>query len=287
MNTKRNSSHLTRRDFLKTTAAGTVALMAGAALPLRAARKDIPIGVQLWSVRQTAAADVPGTLAGIKKIGYDGVEFAGAASGYFNKEAKELRQLLDDNGLQALGTHLQLNYFTDDKIEATIEYTQVLGIKFIGIASMRASTIDDWTKAVDTFNAVAEKLKPHGMEIGFHNHTEEFEPIDGVVPLELFFSKTSKDVFMQLDIGHCIKVADPLYYLNKFPGRARSVHVKDWNPETKSNIPGEGDVKWPEVLEACEIVAGTEVYIIEEESGSFKGLEGIDKMLKGLKKFLV
>ena len=283
MNTKRNSSHLTRRDFLKTTAVGTVALMAGAALPLRAARKDIPIGVQLYSVRQTAAADLPGTLAGIKKIGYDGVEFAG----YYDKEAKELRKLLDDNGLQALGTHLRLNDFTDDKIEATIEYSQVLGIKFMGIASMRASTIDDWTKAVDTFNAIAEKLKPHGMEIGFHNHTREFEPIDGVVPLELLFSKTSKDVFMQLDIGHCIKVTDPLVWLNKFPGRARSVHVKDWNPETRSNIIGEGDVKWPEVLQACETVAGTEVYIIEEESRSFEGLEGIDKMLKGLKEFLV
>lgn len=285
MNTRRDSSNLTRRDFLKTTAAGTVALMAGSVVSLRAARKDIPIGVQLWSVRQTAAADLPGTLAGIKKIGYDGVELAG----YYDKEAKELRKLLDDNGLQALGTHLHLNDFTDDKIEATIEYAQVLGIKFLGIASMQASTIDDWTKAVDTFNAIAEKLKPHGMEIGFHNHdyTREFEPIDGVVPLELFFSKTSKDVFMQLDIGHCIKVANPLVWLNKFPGRARSVHVKDWNPETKSNIVGEGDVKWPEVLEACETVAGTEVYIIEEESNSFKGLEGIDKMLKGLKKFLV
>lgn len=284
MNIKRNSSHLTRRDFLKTTAVGTVALMAGTVVSLRAARKDIPIGVQLWSVRQTAAADLPGTLAGIKKIGYDGVEFAG----YYDKEAKELRKLLDDNGLQALGSHLQLNTFADEAIEGTIEYAGVLGLKHLAVPMMwGVDTLDAWKKAADNYNAIAEKLKPHGMEIGFHNHTGEFKPIDDVIPLELFFSKTSKDVFMQLDIGHCIKVADPLYYLKKFPGRARSVHVKDWNPETKSNIPGEGDVKWPEVLEVCETVAGTEVYIIEEESGSFKDLEGIDKMLKGLKKFLV
>ncbi len=285
MNSKRNSLNLTRRDFLKTAAAGTAVLMAGSVVPLFAARKDIPIGVQLWSVRQAAAADLPGTLAGIKKIGYDGVEFGGS---YFDKKAKELRKLLDDNGLQALGSHLQLKTFADEAIKGTIEYSNVLGLKYLAVPMMwGVDTLDAWKKAADNFNAIAEKLKPHGMEIGFHNHTAEFEPIDGVVPLEFFFNETSKDVFMQLDIGHCIKVADPIYYLNKFPGRARSVHVKDWNPETRSNIPGEGDVKWPETIEACETVAGTEVYIIEEESGSFEGLEGIDKMLKGLKKFLV
>lgn len=283
MNSKRNSLNLTRRDFLKTTAAGTVALMAGSVVPLFAARKKIPIGVQLYSVGSTARNDLPGTLAGIKKIGYDGVEFAG----YYDLAAKDFRQLLDDNGLLALGSHLQLNLFADDKIEATIEYSQILGLKFLAVPSMRTNTIDAWKEAADTFTAIAEKLKPHGMEIGFHNHTGEFEPIDGVVPLELFFSETSKDVFMQLDIGHCVKVADPLVWLNKFPGRARSVHVKDWNPETRSNIVGEGDVKWPEVLQACETVGGTEVYIIEEESRSFEGLEGIDKMLQGLRKFLV
>ncbi|UCH63862.1 MAG: sugar phosphate isomerase/epimerase [Fidelibacterota bacterium] len=284
MNKKRISSNLTRGEFIRTTAAGTVALMAGTALPLRAARKDIPIGVQLWSVRQTAAADLPGTLAGIKKIGYDGVEFAG----YYNKKAKEVRKLLDDNGLKALGSHLQLQTFADEAIDETIEFSNVLGLKYLAVPMMwGVDTLDAWKKAADNFNGIAEKLKPHGMEIGFHNHTGEFKPVDDVVPLEYFFSNTSDDVFMQLDIGHCIKVADPLYYLKKFPGRARSVHIKDWNPETKSNIPGEGDVKWPETIELCETVAGTEVYIIEEESGSFKDLEGIDKMLKGLKKFLV
>jgi len=283
VNFEPNSWSITRRDFLKTTALGTAAIMTGSALPLPAARKQIPIGVQLYSVRSTAQADLPGTLTGLKQIGYDGVEFAG----YFNLEATKLRQLLDDNGLYAFGSHLLLNNFNKRRIDSTIEYAAILGIKYLTVPMIfRANTRKAWEKAADDFSEIAEKLKPHGMQIGLHNHTGEFKTIDGTTRLELFFNRASEDVFMQLDIGHCIKVADPLVYLNMFPGRARSVHIKDWNPDTQSNIIGEGDVPWPEILTACETVGGTEIYIIEEESGTFEGLEGVEKMLQGVNRFL-
>ncbi|MBM3838284.1 MAG: hypothetical protein FJ398_10015 [Verrucomicrobia bacterium] len=108
-------SNLTRRDFIGTTAAGAAALIAPTAA-LGAARKKIPIGMQLYSVRTIFPGDVAGTLAGIKKIGYEGVEFAG----YANKDAKTLRQLLDDNGLKCCGTHIGLKTLIGDALAKSV-----------------------------------------------------------------------------------------------------------------------------------------------------------------------
>ncbi len=282
-------SNLSRRAFVKT-AAGAATLMAGPKVLFGDARKKIPIGVQLYSVGSAAKADLPGTLAGIKKIGYDAVEFAG----YYNKTAKELRQLLDDNGLKACGTHIGLNTMTGDQLQPTIEFSQVLGTPFLiapSLSKTNMASLDAWAKTADTFNEIAAKLKPLGMAVGFHNHTVEFTLVEGQIPLEYFYTRTSKDVVMQLDVGHWVQAgADPIALLNKFAGRARTVHVKEWNPilwaAKKGYVVGEGEVKWPAVLRACETVGGTEWYVIEEETRAFEGLDGIDKSIQSLKKLL-
>lgn len=270
-----------RRSFVRTAAAGAAALLARP--PLTAARKKIPIAVQLYSVRSVAPADVPGTLAGIQKLGYEGVEFAG----YYNRDAKALRQLLDDNGLKCCGTHIGVQTMVGDALPKTIEFNQILGNRNLVVASLGAKTLDDWAKSADTFSEIAEKLKPHNMRVGYHNHSREFEAVDGQVPEDVFFGKASKDVFVQLDIGHCAHAgADPAAYLKKFAGRVVSVHVKEYNPEKRDALIGEGIVKWPQVLEACETVGGTEWYIIEEESQAYKGLEGVERSIQNLKKLL-
>jgi sugar phosphate isomerase/epimerase len=240
------------------------------------------IGVQLYSVRYVFNNDVPGTLAGIKKIGYDAVEFAGYAT-YINNAAG-LRKLLDDNGLVACGSHLQgaLKDVTGDTLDKTIEFNQIIGNEKLIIATVNATTADDWARQADTFSAVAEKLKPHKMRIGYHNHVKEFQPIAGPgspMPEDIFFGKASPDVFVQLDIGHCAHAgADPVAALRKYAGRVLSVHVKDWVPATSGDIIGEGIVKWPEVLDACDHNGGAvQWFIVEEESGKYPILTGIDK----------
>jgi sugar phosphate isomerase/epimerase len=272
-----------RRDFLRTTAVGAAALAAGPA-GLLAARKKIPIGVQLYSVRQEMAKDVPGTLAGVKKVGFDGVEFAG----YFKYEAKDMRKLLDDNGLKCCGSHVQLPTLQGDELAKTIEYNKILGNQYLVVPSLPpAKTLADWDKFAATFNSVVEKLKAHKMYLGYHNHTQEFKQLDGQVQLEYFFRKTQKNVFMQVDIGHWAHAGgDPAALIKMFPGRALTVHAKDWSDTKKDAVVGEGIVKWQEVLKACEGPGKTKWYIIEEESGMYKGLDGIQRSLQGLKKLL-
>jgi sugar phosphate isomerase/epimerase len=275
---------ISRRSFLQQTAAGATAVAAGSALSLQAARKKIPIGVQLYSVRTYIPADVPGGFVAIKKMGYEGVEFAG----YFGKDAKTLRQWLDDAGLKCCGTHTQMPTLLGDELKPTIEFNQVLGNPYLVVPALSGvKTLDDWARTADTFNQIAEQLKPVGMRLGYHNHTWEFQPIDGQLPLDLFLSKTNRNVFLQLDVGHVVHAgADPAVYLRKNPGRATTVHIKEWSTTKKDAVIGEGEVKWPEVLQLCESVGGTEWYIIEEESGAFKGMEGIEKSLRGLEKQL-
>ncbi|MGA2541485.1 MAG: sugar phosphate isomerase/epimerase [Verrucomicrobiota bacterium] len=280
-------SRFTRREFIGAATAASAALMAGPFSVLAAARKKLPVGVQLYSVRDDFSKDVPGVLAGIKKIGYEGVEFAGYAN--YANNAAGLRKLLDDNGLKACGSHIQggLPTLQGDGFARETEFNKVIGNDKLIIASGNARSVDDWTRFADSFSAIAEKLKPLQMRIGYHNHTAEFTPVDGQVPEYIFFDKASPDVFVQLDIGHCAHAGgDPVAVIKKYSNRLVSLHVKDWEPATRSDIVGEGIVKWADVLEACASSPTLQWYNIEEESGKFPGLEGIDKDYKNFTKLL-
>ncbi|HXR08011.1 MAG TPA: TIM barrel protein [Candidatus Acidoferrum sp.] len=277
---------LTRRQFIGAATVGAAALVAGPSA-LGAARKKLPIGVQLYSVRNDFQKDIPGVLAGIKKIGYEGVEFAGYFS--YANNAAGLRKLLEDNGLKACGTHVQggLPALQGDGFARETEFNKVIGNDKLIIASGNARTIDDWTRFADGFSAIAEKLKPLQLRLGYHNHTGEFNAIDGQIPEYIFFDKASPDVFVQLDIGHCAHGGgDPVAVIKKYSDRLVSVHVKDWVPATGGDIVGEGIVKWDDVLAACAGAPNLQWYNIEEESGKFPGLEGIDKDFKNFSKLL-
>jgi sugar phosphate isomerase/epimerase len=277
---------LTRRQFIGAGAVGAAALMAGPSA-FGASRKKLPIGVQIYSVRNDFAKDVPGVLAGIRKIGYEGVEFAGYAN--YGNNAAGLRKLLDDNGLKACGSHIQggLPALQGDGFARETEFNKIIGNDRLIIASGNARTVDDWSRFADSFSALAEKLKPLQMRIGYHNHTGEFSPVDGRIPEYIFFDKASPDVFVQLDIGHCAHGGgDPVAVIKKYAGRLVSLHVKDWDPATGGDIVGEGIVQWDEVLAACARAPSLQWYNIEEESGKFPGLDGIDKDFKNFTKLL-
>ena len=280
-------SQFTRREFIGTAAAGAAALMAGPSSLLAAGYKKLPIGVQLYSVRSDFNKDVPGVLAGIKKIGYEGVEFAGYAN--YGTNASGLRKLLDDNGLKACGSHIQnggLGYLQGAGFQIEVDYNKTIGNDRLIIAMGNARTIDQWTKMADDFSAVAAKLKPLGLRLGYHNHTSEFTAVDGQIPEYVFFDKASPDVFVQLDVGHCLHAGgDPVAVIKKYSSRLVTMHIKDWNAANRGDIVGEGDVKWKDVLDACASAPNLQWYTIEEEV-SMKGLESIDTDIKNWTKIL-
>lgn len=283
---------LSRRDFLKAAAVGAGAGLAGLdgfgalAPQVVAAKKKIPVGVQLYSVREQAAKDLPAVLEAIGKMGYKGVEFAG----YYGWESKpkELRKLLDDNGLRCCGTHTGLETVTGDALKATAELNRVLGNRFLIVPSLQVEGAQGWVDMAKKFNEIAAKAKTLGMRVGYHAHAGDFKKFDGKTSWEIFFDDTGKDVIMQLDTGNCMQGGgDPVAILKKYPGRSTTVHLKEFGGPENAVI-GQGIMPWAQVFEVCETTAGTEWYIVEHETGpdpigNIKGcLDGLRKMGRGL-----
>jgi len=244
--------------------------------------KKIPISVQLYSVRDAAAKDLAKVLKAVKEMGYDGVEFAG----YYGHDAKAIRKMLDDAGLKCSGTHTGLHEVLFENFDKTVEIHKTLGTRFIivpGGIDHYLGTIPGNEMTAFLFNEIADKLSKHDMEIGYHAHGGDFRKLDGETAWDRFFAKTRKNVFMQMDIGNCIGGGgDPYTPIEKFPGRSKAIHLKEWS-DNGAPI-GEGTVDWKRVFELCETVGGTEWYVVEHEVGSAEDLRGIEACIKNLRK---
>jgi sugar phosphate isomerase/epimerase len=249
-----------------------------------AAKHNIPVGLQLWTVRTECAKDFPGTIAKVAKMGYKGVEFAG----FFNYSAKDVRKMLDDNGLLCSGSHTAYDLLSNEKLAATMEFNRTIGNKFVIVPWLdrkQLKTKEDWLAKAKNFNEFADKTRSEGVHIGYHSHQGDFLPIDGETPWDILFGNTSKEVIMQLDTGNAMQGgADPVAILKKYPGRSLSIHLKEFSATNKKVLIGEGDVKWKDLFEVCESTGGTQWYVIEEESGEYPPLEAAESSLKNYKK---
>ena len=243
----------------------------------------IPIALQLYSIREDCAKDLPGSLAAVAKTGYEGVEFAG----YYNRSAKELRTMLDDLGLKVAGTHIGLDTLLGDEFAKTVEFNQTIGNKFLivpGLSQERTKSRAAWLETARIFNEIADKLKPLGMYTGYHNHHTEFKPMEGELPWDILFGNTKQDVVMQCDNGNALHGgADINPFIEKYPGRSLTVHLKEYSKSNENAIIGEGDIRWNDFFRLCESVGKTEWYIVEQETYAFPPLECVDRCLKVLK----
>jgi sugar phosphate isomerase/epimerase len=247
--------------------------------------KNIPIALQLYSVRNDCAErGLPTVLREVAEMGYEGVEFAGL----HGLSAKEVRKHLDDHGLKVAGTHTPIKDLVDDQLERTIDLNRELGNRFVicpGLPEEYRNSLDAWKKTADLFNGWAERLKREKMWIGYHNHTVEFTPLDGVLPWDVFYGSTRQEVVMQLDTGNALAGgSDVTPYIEKYPHRTLTVHLKEHSRENPKAVIGEGDVRWKDIFRLCETVGSTEWYIIEQESYAFPPMECVRICLQNLKR---
>ncbi len=242
----------------------------------------IPVAVQLYSVREECEKDLHATLQAVSDMGYEGVEFAG----YYGRSARELRDMLDELRLEVAGTHIGLDTLMGDELPKTIEFNKALGNEFLivpGLPEQSRNSADAWRETADIFNRISEKVRPEGMWVGYHNHAIEFEPMDGELPWDIFFSNTVDDVVMQLDTGNALHGGgDPVPYVERYPGRALTVHLKEYSTSVDSALIGEGDMDWERMFKLCETVGGTRWYIVEQESYRYSPIECIAYCLDNL-----
>jgi sugar phosphate isomerase/epimerase len=221
------SNELTRRGFMQlgagvVAAAGVAGL--GQGVVSAAAAKKIPIGLQVYSVRNEAQKDLAGVLAQVAEMGYEGVEFAG----YYNWPAEKIRKLLDQHKLKCCGTHTAISEMMGDRFAKTVEFNKIIGNKnLIAPSGMRTGSQEAVIQFAKQMSELAAKAKEQGMRVGYHNHAGEFDAKAGFIAWEVFAKNSSKDVILQVDIGHIARAgADPAKYMAMFPGRLTTVHVR-------------------------------------------------------------
>jgi sugar phosphate isomerase/epimerase len=277
---------LTRRDALRLGGAAAASMLLAPATRARAAGwKPIPIGAQLWCVRTQLAKDVPGTLKALGAMGYQAVELENA----FGKSGPEWKTHLDAAHLKACGFHHTLAELQGDKLAASVEFNQAIGNRNLIIRSLAPAvytSADLLKKTADEFNEVAGRLKAHKMRVGYHNHTTDFNRIDGEYWWNRFADQTAKDVILQFDTGNASEMegVTPQSLIRRNAGRTISMHVKPFSKKDPDAYLGADELDWPAIMTAAETDGGIEWYIIEYEKEGVPPLESLKANLEAFKK---
>ena len=260
-----------RRSFLRSSGALAAAACLGADR-LSAAPIRLPVGLQLYSVRNLLPKDFEGTLQQLAAAGYKEVE----AAGYFDKTAGDFGDAIQKAGLKCISSHHQLVQLKS-QLDQLIEYGQALGLEYIicswaGVHRDPARTgdlnLDDWRYVADQFNTIGAKVKAAGMTFGYHNHTIEFAKENGIVYFDELLKRTDpKVVEFEMDCGWVVVGGhNPVEYLSKFPERFPLLHVKDMvkQPDGKwrNVVMGKGTIDYRPIFRAA---TGLKHYFIEQE----------------------
>jgi sugar phosphate isomerase/epimerase len=268
---------ISRRDFVKSSAG---AVIGGAVLgsQLWAAPHGLPLGIQLYTVRDLLAKDFDGTLRDVHTAGFVEVE----AAGYYGRTAPQFKQAVDNAGLRCVSVHHSLGDLLAKP--ELIDYVHQLDASYLICSSPRKKdgsdgqlTLDDWKWNADQFNKFGEKTKTAGMQFGYHNHMHEFDKFDGVVAYDELLKNTDpKLVTMEMDCGWVfVGGYQPADYLNKYPERFSLLHVKDMigkGEEHKSTELGHGSIDYKTVFAAAK---NLKHYFYEQEAFDKPAMEAL------------
>lgn len=239
---------LSRRRFV---GMGSAALGAGL-FALRGGRAfanplGLPLGLQLYSVREMLQKDYLGTLKQLAALGYREVE----AAGFYGHSPDDVMAAMKSAGLSLVSAHYSFNDL-NKSFDETVTFCKTLGLRYLicsfpGIKDpsrlkdgsfrnqVESFTMEDYRFNADRFNEWGRKVKAAGMQFGYHNHTMEFAPKDGVVPFDEMIRLTDPSlVTFEMDCGWVtVGGGDPVAYLHKYPQRISMLHIKDFKPTSK------------------------------------------------------
>ena len=195
----------------------------------------LPIGLQLYSVKNEMAKDFEGTIKKVAEMGYEGVEFAGL----FDKSAQEIKALLEKYSLKAVSAHVPLADMMEDLDKVIATYKEI-GCKFVVIPYVeekyRPGT-PDYPETLKTIGEIGKKLREAGLQLLYHNHDFEFVKVDGEYGLDIMYSTVPAE-FLNPELDTCwvnIGGENPADYITKYNGRTPVIHLKDFFKKSKDN----------------------------------------------------
>lgn len=286
----------TRRDFLRLTAAGTLGAIAfshysckntGTAKKKTAETidpKSFGIGLQLYTIRDAMAVDVPGSLKKVSDIGYKYLELAGYADGkFYGYEPAEFKKMVEDLGMVVLSSHTQVEAqgITLDNAKKMADDHAALGVKYCvqpWVVEEARTTIASYQKMAADWNQVGQIMKDVGIRFGYHNHNFEFATVEGKIPyFDVFMVELNPElVTMELDMFWTTKAGqDPVEIIKRYPGRFELFHMKDMFTKQEPFFTtvgvtdfapvGAGLIDFKAIL-AVKDVAGMKYMVVEQDS---------------------
>jgi len=276
---------INRREFLKRASWGLGALALWQHGQIAADPYGMPIGLQLYTVRDHLEKNLEGTFKRVAEIGYRVVELGGTFD-FYGRKPTELKRMLNDAGLQPLSTHFTERQLKTD-LEKHIADSKECGITYVGLASLDAQdrkSLEAIKRDADWFNQVGESVTRAGCHFFYHGHNFDFATIDGVVEYDELIRRTDpKLANFELDCFWCVRAGkDPVDYFNRFPGRFPQLHIKDlkpgFPPTTQSDEHpaftevGQGVIDWPKIFKAAR-KGGLKHYYVEQDQWDRDSLE--------------
>ena len=277
---------LSRRHFLGISTLGIGSALVAGRIPvdigtdMSQKAMKMPLGFQVWTVKDMLVKDFPGTLKMVADMGYQSVEMCSPpgyeSSGFgplMKLTAKEMKQIVNEAGLVLESTHYGMDELRNH-LDERIEFAKESGQKQMILSSFglpKNSTMSDWLRAADELNTFGAKAKKSGIQMGFHNHNMEFEKIGETLIYDALMSQFDPEyVKMQfqvavISIGY--KASD---YFTKYPGKFISAHLADWSPTDKKSVAiGKGIVDWPEFFKTLK-KGGVKNLFVEMDLATFK-----------------
>jgi len=281
-------NQISRRTFLKTASVSAASAALWNKVPrLMANPLGLPLGLQLYSVRDILPKDYDGTLRQLGALGYREVE----AAGFFGRTPAQVRQAMDQAGLRCVSAHYPLKDLLP-KLDDTIQYGKDLGLEYIvcaapmlkdpsrvkdanSRAARESMTLEDWRWNAEQFNHIGERVHAGGMKFAYHNHTPEFRSENGVVFYDEVMRLTDPaKVSMELDCGWAVVAgANPVELLTRYPTRICMLHVKEFKltgTTTAADPPpstemGRGTIDYRPIFEAAKKASIKHAFVEQEQ----------------------
>lgn len=240
---------------------------------------SLPVALQLYSLRVEFEENYKETLKKVSDLGFEGVEFAG----FYDIKAEDMKEALDECNLKAAGSHTGYDLLLN-KLDEVIEYNKIIGNKHITCPFCKFPDETALEEIIENFRSIGERLEEEGLVFSYHNHSHEFEKINGTYILDTIFEECDK-VVPELDVYWVYRgLEEPSEYIKKYSDKMNLVHIKDGNMDTGTAI-GDGEVDIASVLAVLDETK-IEWLVVEDETPYPEAFSSVTRSIKNLRVLL-
>lgn len=227
---------------------------------------NIPVALQMYTVRDFCDKDFTGTLTKVAEIGYAGVELAGT----WNTPLDKLAAHLENVGLKVVANHTSLAAMEQD-FDAVVALHQAVGAKYVVVPMLPKEwreSAEGFRTAATALERAADRLGQAGLRLGYHNHAFEFEVYDGKQGYDILLrTQLTANVACEIDV-YWVKYAglDPVEQIRKYARQTRLLHLKDMADDADRSFAevGHGTIDFAPIFDVANEI-GVEWYVVEQD----------------------